>query len=182
MCLSETWLNDLCYDDNLFPSCYTVFRSDRASVSKTRDGGFLIALSSTVRSYKRRYDSESCDECVWIEIPTSDGLNVLIGNHYFPPDTKHENIANYFRFLENNLDAHNFRVIMVGDFNAPGFDWKIGLSLPNSHHYSKLNGDAIYTSTCLLNLNQGIDTVGSSNLLDLIFSNISDISTTPVDP
>jgi hypothetical protein len=71
---------------------------------------------------------------------------------------------------------------MVGDFNAPGFDWKIGLSLPNSHYYSKLKGDAIYTSTCLLNFNQCIDTVGSSNLHDLIFSNISDISITPVDP
>jgi hypothetical protein len=44
---------------------------------------------------------------------------------YFPPDTKPENIANYFRFLENELD---FRVIMFGDFNAPGFDWKNDLS------------------------------------------------------
>jgi hypothetical protein len=59
---------------------------------------------------------------------------------------------------------------MIGDFNAPGFDWKSVLSLPNSHYYSKLKGDAIYTSMCLLNLNQCIDIVGSSNLLDLIFS------------
>jgi hypothetical protein len=47
-------------------------------------------------------------------------------------------IDNYFRFLENKLDAHNFRVIMVGNFNTPGFDWKYGMSLPNSHYYSKL--------------------------------------------
>jgi hypothetical protein len=66
---------------------------------QNRGGGVLIALSSRVRSYKRRYDLESCDECVWVEIPTSDGLNLIIGNHYFPPDTKPENIANYFRFL-----------------------------------------------------------------------------------
>jgi hypothetical protein len=71
---------------------------------------------------------------------------------------------------------------MVGDFNAPGFDWKSGLSLPYSHYYSKLKRDAIYTSTCLLNLNQCIDTVGSSNLFDLIFSNLSDLRITPVDP
>jgi hypothetical protein len=90
--------------------------------------------------------------------------------------------ANYFRFLENYLDTHNFHVIMVGDFNAPGFDWKSGLSLPNSYYYSKLKGDAIYTSTCLLNLNQCTDNVGSSNLLDLIFSNLSDLRITPVDP
>jgi hypothetical protein len=57
---------------------------------------------------------------------------------------------------------------MVGDSNAPGFDWKRGLSLPNSHYYSKLKEDAIYSSTCLLNFNQCNDTVGSSNLLVLI--------------
>jgi hypothetical protein len=28
ICLSETWLNDLCYDHNLFPNSYTVYRSD----------------------------------------------------------------------------------------------------------------------------------------------------------
>jgi hypothetical protein len=43
-------------------------------------------------------------------------------------------------------------------------------------------GDAIYTSTCLLNLNQCIDSAGSSNLLDLILSNLSDLSVAPVDP
>jgi hypothetical protein len=26
ICLSETWLNDRCYDHNLFPSNYTVYR------------------------------------------------------------------------------------------------------------------------------------------------------------
>jgi hypothetical protein len=34
----------------------------------------------------------------------------------------------------------------------------------------------------LLNLTQSIDTVGSSNLLDLISSNLSNLSITPVDP
>jgi hypothetical protein len=73
-----------CYDHNLFPDCYAVFRSDRASANKTRGGGALSALSSRVPAYKRRYYLESCDECVLVEVPTSDGLNLLIGNHYFP--------------------------------------------------------------------------------------------------
>jgi hypothetical protein len=111
--LTETWLNDLCYDHNLFPDCFTVFRSDRVSVNKIRGGGVLSALFSRVCSYKRRFNLESCDECVWLEISTSDGLNLLIGNHYFPLDVIPENITNYFRSLENNLDTHNFRLIMV---------------------------------------------------------------------
>jgi hypothetical protein len=71
---------------------------------------------------------------------------------------------------------------MVGDFNVSGFDWKSGVSLPNFHYYSKLKGHAIYSSTCFLNPNQCIDTAGSHNLLDLMFSNLSDLSVDPVDP
>jgi hypothetical protein len=55
---------------------------------------------------------------VWVEIPTLDGFNLLIGNHYFSPDAKPDNMI---RTLEDKLDTHNFRVISVGDFNAPGF-------------------------------------------------------------
>jgi hypothetical protein len=95
ICLSETWLNHLCYDHNLFPDCYTVFRSDRDCAKKTRGGGVLTVISSSVRSCKCRRDLESWDECVWIEVPTLDGLNLLIGNLYFAPDTKPEAISNY---------------------------------------------------------------------------------------
>jgi hypothetical protein len=75
-----------------------------------------------------------------------------------------------------------FHVIMVGNFNTPDFDWKRGLSLPSSYCYLQLKGAAIYTSTCLLNLPQCINIVGSSNLLDLILSNLRDLCITRVDP
>jgi hypothetical protein len=106
---------------------------------------------------------------------------LLIGNHYLHPDTTPEITANYFRFLENKLDTHNFRVIVVGDFNIPGLDWKPSLSLLNPHYYSKLKGDAIYTSRCLPSLSQCIDTTRNSYLLDLIFSDLNDLCITPVD-
>jgi hypothetical protein len=115
---------------------------------------------------------------VRVEIPALDSFNLLIGNQYFPPDTKLETIANYFLSLETTLDTHNFRVVMVGDFNSPGFDCKLGVCLPNSHYYSKLKGDAIYASTCLLNLSQCLDTVVNGILLDLAFSNLSDLGIT----
>jgi hypothetical protein len=91
------------------------------------------------------------DKCVWIEISTLDSINLLIGNHYyFSLDAKTEVLTNYFHFLEDKLDTINFRVVMMGDFNTPGFDWYRGLSVPDCHYYSKLRGHAIYTSTCLL--------------------------------
>jgi hypothetical protein len=71
-----------------------------------------------------------CSECVWVEIPAVDGINLLVGNHYFSPDTKLEVISEYFCLIENLLDTNNFCVIILGDFNAPGFIWERGSPLP----------------------------------------------------
>jgi hypothetical protein len=99
ICLTETWLNDLCCDHNICPDCYTVFRSDRVSLNKTYGGGVLIALFSRVRSYKGRYNLESCVECIWVEIATSDGLNLLFGNHYFPVTLNLKTLLTTFFFF-----------------------------------------------------------------------------------
>jgi hypothetical protein len=85
ICLGVTWLDDMCYDHTVYPDCYTVFRSDRASVSKISDGGVLIALSSRVRFCKRRYNLESCDECVLVEISFLKILNCPLETITFPP-------------------------------------------------------------------------------------------------
>jgi hypothetical protein len=35
-------------------------------------------------------DLDIFEECVWAEIPTRDGVKLLLGNHYFTPDLKPE--------------------------------------------------------------------------------------------
>jgi exonuclease III len=50
ICLSETWLNDLCYDHNLFPSRYTVYWSDRLSINKGHGGGVLTTITASLGS------------------------------------------------------------------------------------------------------------------------------------
>jgi hypothetical protein len=69
-----------------------------------------------------RHDLETNKECVWIEIPVSDNFSLLIGNHYFPPDCNVTIIGDYLNFLEQNLNSHQYRVIMLGDFNVPNYD------------------------------------------------------------
>jgi hypothetical protein len=59
---------------------------------------------------------------VWVEIPTANDISLLIGNHYYSPDTKPEVITDYFRHIENTSDPYNTRVILLGDINAPGFN------------------------------------------------------------
>jgi hypothetical protein len=79
------------------------------------------------------------------------------------------------------FNTNNFRVILLCDFNAPSFNWGCGTSLPSSHHYSKLKGDAIYTSACLLGLRQLVEAADSLNLLDLVFANFLDLTSAPTD-
>jgi exonuclease III len=122
ICLSETRINDLCYDHNLFPNRYTAYRYDQQHTNKARGGGLLTAITASLGSCSRRYDLELCSECVRVEIPTADDINMLSGNHYFSSDTKPEVIIGYFRHLENNLDTNNTSVVLLGDFNAPGFN------------------------------------------------------------
>jgi hypothetical protein len=118
---------------------------------------------------------------VWVELPTFDGENLLFGNHYFAPDTSPNKILNYFSFLENKLDTMNYQVILMGDFNTPGFDWKCRLPLPNCYYYSTLKGEAIYTSTCLVRLTQSIEINHNNNLLDLVFVNFDNLRVSFVD-
>jgi hypothetical protein len=74
----------------------------------------LIAVNSRFRSFKQRFDLPFYEGCVWVELPAFDGENLLIGNHYFPPDTSPNKILNYFSFLENKLGTKNYRVILMG--------------------------------------------------------------------
>jgi hypothetical protein len=104
-----------------------------------------------------------------------------MASHYFSPDTKPEDITEYFRILENILVTNNFCVVLLEDFSAPGFNWEMGPHLPNCHVYSNVKGDAIYTFTCRLGRRQCIETVHKLNLLELVFANFTDLKSVPDD-
>jgi hypothetical protein len=142
------------------PEGHTVYQSDHVSTCKTHgDGGALIAFPVGAGM-------------TWnIALFVSGSSSPLPMAPICSPDVRPQAIADYFRHLENTLDTNSFRIILLGDFNAPGFKWVRGSSLPNCCYYSKLKGDAIYTSACLLGLRQLIKLADSRNLLDLVFAN-----------
>jgi hypothetical protein len=159
----------------LFPDNYFVFRAEYKSTHSnvTRGGGALTEAHRSFSSCKRTYDLELANECVWIEIPVPDGFNLLVGNHYFPPDADAKVSENYFNSLETNLNPQSFRVVLLGDFNVPGYDWVNGFPQDNTHYYIKLRGDVIHNSTCYLGLSQYNLISQNKNLLDLVFANFS---------
>jgi hypothetical protein len=64
---------------------FHIFRFYRVRISKSRGGGVLIAVFPKSRACKRRNDLQYYDECVWVEIPTQNGLSLLVGYLYFSP-------------------------------------------------------------------------------------------------
>jgi hypothetical protein len=89
-------------------------------------------------------------ECVWVEIPVRDNYSLLIGNHCFSPDCDVKIIENYLNSLEVNLNSHLYRVVMLGGFNVPNFDWLNGTSFSNSYYSNKIKGNSLYTASCFL--------------------------------
>jgi hypothetical protein len=65
----------------------------------------------------RRHGREttSTEERVCTEMPVSD-FSLLIGNPNFSPECNVTIIDNYLNYLEQNLNAHQYRIIMLGDF------------------------------------------------------------------
>lgn len=82
-------------------------------------------------------------ECVQAKIPIHNDHHLHTGNYHVPPNTKLDVITKI-------SDTTNHSVLLTGNFNVSGFDWERVVPPPNSHFYSKLEGDAIYTLTCLL--------------------------------
>jgi hypothetical protein len=78
--------------------------------------------------------------------------------------------------LEKKLNTQQYPVILTGDFNVPNYNWSYGTPLPDAHYYSKIKENLFYATTCFLGLNQHKDTVPNCTLLDLVFTNITDLS------
>jgi hypothetical protein len=131
----------------VFPENYFVFRADRDYTDSklTRGGGVLTAVHRSLSTCKRRYELELTYKCVWIVIPIPDGFNLLVGNHCFPPNMVNKVIENCFNSLENKLITQNFRVVLLGDFTVPGYDWVSDLPHAYTHYYTKLRGEGSIT-------------------------------------
>jgi hypothetical protein len=65
---------------------------------------------------------------------------------------------------------------MLGDFNVPNYDWINGAPVSNSYYYNKIKENSIHTPTCFLGLDQRNNSIIGCALINLVFSDISDIN------
>lgn len=73
-------------------------------------------------------DLETYAECVWVEIPTSDGFNFLVGNYYFSTLFEDAEFVEHLETVQKKVNFSKFRVLTYGDFNLPGIDWSTGVA------------------------------------------------------
>ena len=166
--LSETWLTDNVFDNEILPTNYTVYRSDRGS----RGGGVMLCISSHIPS--RLLQSHTTIDMVSVEVQTFP--SIVFCCVYIPPKFTDDYLYLVLHSIES-LSLQYSRLIVVGDFNAPDVEWS---TLSASSHSSKLLCDVIFR--CNLTQLITVPTHIHGNTLDLLFTNIDNyicnISTT----
>ena len=169
--LSETWLSSDHASSFFIPEEYIVYRGDREyNVDCTRGGGVLLAVHKQLVSY-RRFDLETFPECVWIEVCVPGELNFLISCCYFAPTVSHHILDAYLESVMSKIDITKYHILIVGDFNAGGFNWEEKSFNPNCPFYSKLKMQSILKFIDYMNLDQLNQGIPGQNTLDLILSN-----------
>lgn len=172
--VTETSLNEYSLSSDYFDDSWIVFRADRSdNCGKEMGGGSLVAVSRRLSVF-RRSDLECADECVWIEICLKREVNLLIGCHYFSPDTKPVIIDSYLKAIIDKVERDQYRIIMLGDFNIPGVHWGDRSFNEFAHFYARKKAGLLFDFMDDTNLDQFNFMVprGGKSILDLVLSNM----------
>jgi hypothetical protein len=179
ICLTETWLNEEILNGELFTSDYTVYRRDRdREVSgKTTGGGVLISVHSRFPS-ERIQILETDNEDLWVSVKVTPSITYFICCVYFPS----RNRLNYSIFYEKvelfiNGITNSNNIIITGDFNLPISGVNDDLSTGGS-----ARGDLkLFLDLCNLTMFNNIRNSLSDRTLDLIVSNMEDVTVSAAD-
>ena len=158
--LTETWLNEYIFDNEILPSNYTLFRKDRVS----RGGGVLIAVNNKFTCQAITSPENLEIICIKLILPCSITFCVT----YVPPSCTAVYYDSLFDFL---LQLHHVsdKMIILGDFNFPDIDWDtLSGHFPASNQFC----DLVFKT----GLSQLIDqpTHIHGNILDLLLTNLDD--------
>ena len=145
---------------------YQVFRRDREKNNK-KAGVFILARKDL--TITREEDLETDFELLWCKVDIHGARNLHIGAYYRP----HEQDEDSLMELEKSLDrlhGDNDHIILGGDFNFPGWDWKNNRTKPKCHY------PALHNRFANLLDNSGLsqmveEPTREDNILDLIFTN-----------
>ena len=168
ICLTETWLSESVFDQEILPTNYNIYRKDRPS----RGGGVLIAIKSTIPASVVCSDPfNNAIEILTVRLNLS--KPVTLSCVYVPPSPSdsymYDLISNLTQLVKTNLSTD---IIITGDFNLPDINWD---TLSATSTPSSAFCDFIFDN--LLTQLVDLPTHVKGNILDLVLSNSDELVT-----
>ena len=168
ICLTETWLTESIFDQEILPNNYNIYRKDRT----TRGGVVLIAIKNTIATSVLNSNLPNNE----LEITTVK-LNlhkpIIISCIYIPPcpseSYMNDIISNLTHIVQSNSSTD---IIIIGDFNLPDIYWG---SLSTTSPASRAFCDFVFDNSLTQLIDQPTHIKG--NILDIILSNSNDLVT-----
>ena len=163
---TESWLDPSIKDNEYFPPTYIVHRKDR----NLHGGGVFIAIHN---KYISSVVSELDDECemIWAKMEVKGCKTLYVCSYYRPSVCDEESLQIFSRSIEKFCNTNNGIIIIGGDFNFPGWNWKQH-HLKDNTPYPQLHQDFMSTlNDCALT--QLIEEpTRHENTLDLMITNV----------
>ena len=163
---TETWLKPDIFDAELDTEDYVIYRRDR---THTIGGGVLIAVHKTINSTEIKLNNHQA-ELLWVKLILTGQQNIIVGACYRPHSNDKTTLPALKQNLDNILENQHRNVIIAGDFNYPGWDWKNQEIKPSCQNVqlhedfkSFLNDNGL--------VQEVMDPTRENNTLDLIATN-----------
>ena len=163
---TESWLTSEVKDNEVFPPGYNIFRNDRET---TVGGGVFLGINSDFICSSLPELGTDC-EIVWAKIQFHGQKLVHLASYYRPHVDNESSLTELSLSLDKISNPSNAVIIIGGDMNLPGWDWKNkcvkeATNHPGFHYYfaNILNDN---------NLEQMVEEpTRGSNTLDLFCTN-----------
>lgn len=192
---TETWLKNDIRNAEFFDKRYTIYRKDRSesSIARTasRGGGVFISVKSDILSEEYVNDEMADLEAICIRIPLSSGY-LYIYCLYIQPTASLETYRSHIVAIKKLVSdmSKNDMLSLMGDFNlGNSVDWNEN---DCGFDYIPIIGDSISQKAIIARhvtsemLELGLFQISkhcnsSGNVLDLVYTNVPELSVT-ADP
>lgn len=134
---TETWLDSIQTDAEIFPDTYKVYRKDR----NRHGGGVLLAVKNTLDSYHVPELQEDC-ELIWVKLKLKGKRTLYLCAYYRPNVSDEEGLRLFSNSISRATAISNAHVLIGGDMNFPGWDWRTMSLKPNAVH-PRLHNDFV---------------------------------------
>ena len=146
LCGTESHLDETILSSEIFPQNFNIFRKDR---NIHGDGVFAMVKNTLLSS---QVDIGVSCEIIWTCIHNKAAQILIVGSFYCPPQSPIsvlEELAKSITYIKTEYPSS--KVILAGDFNSPGIDWRNGCLTDSYVSRSFMNSLLIYRLTIFLN-------------------------------